>query len=105
MIKRLVGVEGDIILNSDYSPREQVVVGKGACWVEGDNRENSIDSNSAYGPISQGLIFGKATHVIWPPEEWKRLEPKLPKSRNRTVEKVGVSNVKIVNNAASSDWM
>ncbi len=65
MIKRLVGLEGDEIVHSDYSPEKPVTIGRGWCWVEGDNRDNSIDSNSAYGPISTGLIFGKVASAFY----------------------------------------
>lgn len=74
-----------------------MVINRGACWVEGDNRRNSVDSNSAYGPISRGLIFGKATHVIWPPEQWRRLDPEVPETPGRLVEDIGNGNVRIVN--------
>ena len=39
----------------------------------------------------------QATHVVWPPEEWKRLEPRLPKRPNRRIETVGAHNIKIIN--------
>ena len=63
VIKRLVALEGDIIVNSNYSPKQPVVIGKGACWIEGDN-DNSVDSNSEYGPISKGLIFAKVREPL-----------------------------------------
>ena len=97
VIKRLIGVEGDVIVNSSFAPRQAVAIDKGKCWVEGDNRRNSVDSYSNYGPISKGLIFGKATHIIWPPEQWRRLEPALPNIEGRTVEKNGEHNLKIIN--------
>ncbi len=97
VIKRLVGIEGDIIENSDFSPREPVELSKGFCWVEGDNRHNSVDSNSNYGPISKGLIFGKATHVIWPPKHWRRLHPDLPEVPGRDIQEIGEGRIRIVN--------
>lgn len=42
-----------------------VVIPAGHCWVEGDNQEVSVDSRK-YGPVSYGLIFGKANWVIYP---------------------------------------
>lgn len=57
-----------------------VRVPPGHVWVEGDNWRESGDSNF-YGPISRGLITGKAICVIWPwercgerPWEWARRE-------------------------------
>ena len=43
IIKRIVGLEGDIIRNDKYSSRE-VVIPRGHCWVEGDNTAASSDS-------------------------------------------------------------
>jgi inner membrane protease subunit 2 len=100
VIKRLVGVEGDVVVGSTFSRHRPVNVAAGSCWVEGDNRKSSVDSYSAYGPIPSGLIFGKATHVIWPPSRWRRLQPKLPERDGRIVEDIGGGNVKIVNAAA-----
>ncbi|KAG8625833.1 hypothetical protein KVT40_006234 [Elsinoe batatas] len=45
-----------------------VRVPPGHVWVEGDNWRESGDSNF-YGPISRGLITGKAICVLWP---WER---------------------------------
>jgi len=96
VIKRLVAVEGDVIVGSTFSRHRPVALGAGSCWVEGDNRKNSIDSFSSYGPIPSGLVFGKATHVIWPPSKWQRLEPKLPEVKGRTMEDLGEGHLKIV---------
>jgi hypothetical protein len=52
--------------------------------------------------IFQGLIFGKATHVIWPPERWTKIEPELPEVQGRKIEYL--SNGKItVTNASKGD--
>jgi signal peptidase I len=48
-IKRITGVEGDLIKNSKD---EWVLVPRGHVWVEGDNRFVSLDSNS-YGPVRE----------------------------------------------------
>lgn len=71
------------------SPFSSVTLDKGSCWVEGDNARNSLDSN-AYGPISLGLVVGTASHVIWPPERWRRLHPDLScAGKRRNIETVG----------------
>lgn len=64
------------------SPKGAVRVPPGHVWVEGDNWRESGDSNF-YGPISRGLITGKAICVLWPwdrcgerPWEWPRLGEK-----------------------------
>ena len=75
-IKRVVGVEGDF-LNTPRYRLNSVMVPRGHCWVEGDNYRSSLDSNK-FGPISMGLIKGKATYVVWPPSRWSRLNPIVP---------------------------
>ncbi|CAK8991638.1 Mitochondrial inner membrane protease subunit 2 (IMP2-like protein) [Durusdinium trenchii] len=85
LIKRLIGLEGDWVVNRKG---HYVHIGKGHCWVEGDNTEHSIDSNQ-YGPIPLALITGRVSHVIWPPWRWepvaeKRIDPDaLAESRSR----------------------
>lgn len=76
LIKRVIGLEGDTVTSHAHSPI-RVKVPEGHCWVEGDNWSNSVDSNK-YGPIPQGLIFGVATHVIWPIDKWRRLSDGIP---------------------------
>jgi mitochondrial inner membrane protease subunit 2 len=56
-------------------------------WVEGDNRDKSLDSNS-YGPIPMTLIQGKLTHVLWPWRSsgairWKEFKGKTRVIRGR----------------------
>ncbi|XP_052733548.1 uncharacterized protein LOC108339067 [Vigna angularis] len=70
IIKRLIGLEGDrlrhcsnadtnILVGDSFAQNndepETIVVPKGAVWVEGDNKNRSLDSRK-YGPISYGLI-------------------------------------------------
>ena len=43
----------------------EVVVPSGHVWLEGDNKEFSMDSR-AFGPISEGLVTGKVLYKIWP---------------------------------------
>lgn len=66
MTKRVVGVQGDIIIPRSKSyPRSQALIPRNHLWVEGDNAFHSIDSND-FGPISQGLVVGKVVSVLWP---------------------------------------
>ncbi|XP_052779907.1 mitochondrial inner membrane protease subunit 2-like [Mya arenaria] len=71
VIKRIIALEGDSVshVNSDDV---WVRVPRGQCWVEGDNPRFSKDSNS-YGPVPLGLIQAKATHIVWPPRRWCKL--------------------------------
>lgn len=50
IIKRIVALEGDTIKTISYKNRT-VTVPRGHCWIEGDNRDHSLDSNY-YGPVS-----------------------------------------------------
>ncbi|XP_046890701.1 mitochondrial inner membrane protease subunit 2 isoform X2 [Hypomesus transpacificus] len=72
---------GDIVsvLTLGYKNR-YVRVPDGHFWIEGDHHGHSLDSNS-FGPVSLGLIHGKASHIIWPPNRWQRIEPSLPPER------------------------
>ena len=71
LLKRLTALEGDWVVTSrgDY-----VHVPRGHCWVEGDNRSDSIDSNS-FGAVPLGVVTGRATHVVWPPWRVGRIAP------------------------------
>ena len=79
LIKRVIGVEGDVIKTINYKT-PYCKVPPGHCWVEGDNTGCSLDSNSL-GPIASGLIVGQATRIIWPYNRWQKLESKIPEDR------------------------
>jgi inner membrane protease subunit 2 len=68
LCKRIKGVQGDMVLTRYPYPREQCHIPRNHLWVEGDNI-HSIDSNM-FGPISSGLVLGKCTTIIWPPQRW-----------------------------------
>ncbi|XP_043256626.1 mitochondrial inner membrane protease subunit 2-like [Colletes gigas] len=75
LIKRVVGIAGDIIHTHGYK-LEVLQVPEGHCWVEGDNINRSTDSN-IFGPVSIGLITAKATHIIWPLSRLQCLQPSM----------------------------
>ncbi|XP_025106253.1 mitochondrial inner membrane protease subunit 2-like isoform X2 [Pomacea canaliculata] len=77
-IKRIVALEGDTIKTLSYK-HKLVLVPSGHCWVEGDHHGRSVDSNF-FGPISMGMITGKARYIVWPPHRWGRLEVQEPDS-------------------------
>ncbi|XP_024912086.1 mitochondrial inner membrane protease subunit 2 [Cynoglossus semilaevis] len=79
IIKRVIGLEGDFIRTLHYKNRYVRVPG-GHLWVEGDHHGHSLDSNS-FGPVSVGLIHGRASHIIWPPNRWQQIKPSLPPNR------------------------
>ncbi len=66
-VKRVVGLEGDVVRTRAPYPYEYAAVPEGHVWVEGDG-ERSQDSNY-YGPISARLVTGRVTHVLSP---WER---------------------------------
>ncbi|KAF5286083.1 hypothetical protein FQA39_LY16429 [Lamprigera yunnana] len=79
IIKRVVGIPGDLIATLGYKVHV-VRVPIGHCWVEGDHTNHSIDSNH-FGPVSLGLITAKASYIVWPPSRWQCLKSFLPESR------------------------
>lgn len=72
MIKRIIGLEGDLI-NPRGNMEVFLKVPKGHIWVEGDNTKSSRDS-TAFGPVPLGLVYAKATHIVWPLHRIGRLE-------------------------------
>ncbi|NP_001337890.1 mitochondrial inner membrane protease subunit 2 isoform b [Homo sapiens] len=79
IIKRVIALEGDIVRTIGHKNR-YVKVPRGHIWVEGDHHGHSFDSNS-FGPVSLGLLHAHATHILWPPERWQKLESVLPPER------------------------
>ena len=71
LIKRVVGLEGDVVQSSS-TRFNHVRLRQGFVWMEGDNKDKSMDSNT-FGPIPRGLVLGKASLVIWPPARFRRL--------------------------------
>lgn len=67
--KRVKGKEFDSVQTRYPYPREIAHIPRSHIWVEGDNAFHSIDSNN-FGPVSTGLVLGKAIAVIWPPSRW-----------------------------------
>ncbi|KAL1359856.1 hypothetical protein HN51_005207 [Arachis hypogaea] len=64
-IKRIVALSGEWF--GSRQNYDVLKVPEGHCWVEGDNAAFSMDSKS-FGPIPLGLIRGRVTHVVWPPQ-------------------------------------
>ncbi|XP_010918725.1 uncharacterized protein [Elaeis guineensis] len=77
-VKRLIALPGDWIQVPESS--EILQIQEGHCWVEGDNPASSLDSRS-FGPIPLGLVQGRVTHVIWPPQRIGQVERKMPTGR------------------------
>ncbi|KAF7391753.1 hypothetical protein HZH68_011296 [Vespula germanica] len=79
LIKRVIGVAGDILHTRGYKV-DYLQVPDGHCWLEGDHTGRSMDSNT-FGPVSLGLITAKATCIVWPPNRWQYLEASIPNQR------------------------
>ncbi|KAL1819449.1 hypothetical protein ACET3Z_014318 [Daucus carota] len=77
-VKRITALPGDWV-SSPFS-NDVVKIPDGHCWVEGDNSASSLDSRSI-GPVPLGLIKGRATHIIWPPQRVGKVEQRIPRGR------------------------
>ena len=80
IIKRIIALEGDVIRTLSYKNR-YLKIPEGHCWVEGDHHGQSLDSNY-FGPVALGLINAKASHIVWPPHRWQRLQVCVPPDRH-----------------------
>ncbi|XP_060784188.1 mitochondrial inner membrane protease subunit 2 [Neoarius graeffei] len=79
IIKRVIALEGDFIKTLGYKNR-YIRVPDGHLWIEGDHHGHSFDSNT-FGPVSLGLLHGRASHIIWPPNRWQRIRSCVPSDR------------------------
>lgn len=100
VIKRVIATEHQIIqTRKDKKGAEHwkagggdvIVIPKGHCWVEGDNQETSVDSRR-YGPVSNGLIFGKVKWVIYPFHRIRKLTSISPQPSHSESTRVIGSN-------------
>ncbi|EPS43472.1 hypothetical protein H072_2520 [Dactylellina haptotyla CBS 200.50] len=82
-IKRVVGLEGDVVLTKKPFPVSEVVVPRNHVWVEGDDI-HSHDSNH-FGAISMHLIQARVTHIVWPFSRLGTVEKSLPASTQKRV--------------------
>jgi inner membrane protease subunit 2 len=85
VVKRIVGVFGDSITPRDpsFNHGKPYDIPYGHVWVEGDNANNSIDSNH-YGPVPLGMLIGRVSHVVYrqsssqPTEYFSRINSYIP---------------------------
>lgn len=83
LIKRIIACGGDNIKPRDASnyPKQQLKIPPSHLWVEGDY-VHSQDSND-FGPISSGLVMGKARYILWPPSRWGPIPPSSTDAETR----------------------
>ena len=62
MCKRIIKTEGDKIYNDEENNEK---IQKNHLWIEGDNKDNSLDSRK-FGPIHKELIKGRVIMKVWP---------------------------------------
>jgi len=83
LVKRCIGVGGMWVrqehpadpyykTNEAYQYRLQALP-PFTVYVEGSNKEQSVDDSRKHGPISKNLVVGIAEYVVWPPTRWQRL--------------------------------
>mmetsp|Transcript_134 Transcript_134/g.229 ORF Transcript_134/g.229 Transcript_134/m.229 type:complete len:188 (-) Transcript_134:1360-1923(-) len=89
ILKRVTGIAGDEILPSvDHSENAMksalserlYTVKQGLLWVEGDNKNASIDSRT-FGAVPRALVIGRVDAIVWPPSRAAFLYPKPDYSR------------------------
>ena len=66
LIKRLVALPKTLVRTLPPHPESTVRVPPGHCWIEGDERFHTRDSNT-FGPVPLGLIESKVEYIVWPP--------------------------------------
>ncbi|KAL7136260.1 hypothetical protein ABFS83_10G017800 [Erythranthe nasuta] len=77
-VKRITGLPGDSVHLQSFNTLR---IPAGHCWVdEGDNSACSLDSRS-FGPIPLGLICGRITHVVWPPQRMGKVDSGVSEDR------------------------
>lgn len=72
LIKRLVALPKTLVRTLPPHPESTVRVPPGHCWIEGDERFHTRDSNT-FGPVPLGLIESKVEYIVWPPCRWGRV--------------------------------
>jgi signal peptidase I len=60
--KRVTHTEGEIVYTKTGN---EIIVPLNHIWVEGDNKENSMDSRK-FGPLNINLVQGRVVLQIWP---------------------------------------
>ncbi|KAF5388277.1 hypothetical protein D9615_000281 [Tricholomella constricta] len=79
LVKRIAGMEGDVVRTLPPYPDLIVHVPRGHVWVEGDEPFYSDDSN-LFGPVPAALIDSKLIAIVWPlPRVGRVSRPETPR--------------------------
>ncbi|KAF9469080.1 peptidase S24/S26A/S26B/S26C [Collybia nuda] len=78
LVKRILAVEGDLVMTLPPYPDPVVRVPTGHLWIEGDEPFHSDDSN-LLGPVPAALVESKLVFILWPLNRFGRVpKPELP---------------------------
>ncbi|THV08687.1 LexA signal peptidase [Dendrothele bispora CBS 962.96] len=88
LVKRIIGLEGDIVKTLPPYPDPEVTVPQGHAWIEGDEPFHSNDSNQ-FGSVPLALIDSRLVLVVWPLNRFghllnKPMQPRNVESGNRS---------------------
>ncbi|KAL5711829.1 hypothetical protein ACHQM5_014065 [Ranunculus cassubicifolius] len=75
VVSRVTALPGDTMTIPES--KQTVVVPEGYCWVEGGYR-NSSPNRGGFALMPMGLIEGRATHIVWPPNRMGPIEKTIP---------------------------
>ncbi|BGO96562.1 hypothetical protein NBRC10513v2_000500 [Rhodotorula toruloides] len=84
LIKRLIALPSTLVRTLPPYPESTVRIPAGHCWIEGDERFHTRDSNT-FGPVPMGLVESKVEYIVWPPSRWGRVQAR-PGWEKRVVE-------------------
>ncbi|MFO0515314.1 MAG: S26 family signal peptidase, partial [bacterium] len=69
LCKRILAVEDEKVI-LDEEKNNFIIIPKNHIWIEGDNKENSLDSRM-FGPVSKHLVEGRVVSRLWPLDKIK----------------------------------
>ncbi|KAL5213713.1 hypothetical protein ABZP36_002865 [Zizania latifolia] len=79
VVQRLIALPGDWIQVPELQEIRQIP--QGHCWVEGEHDASISWDSRSFGSIPLGLMYGRVTHIVWPPNRIGRVERKMPEGR------------------------
>ncbi|KAK7470787.1 hypothetical protein VKT23_002205 [Stygiomarasmius scandens] len=97
LVKRIIGLEGDIVKTLPPYPDPEVKIPMGHVWIEGDEPFHSNDSNQ-FGPVPLALIDSRLVFVVWPPNRFGHLlntstPPVTTESKDRSAYRLAMAEL------------